>query len=238
MITAQQIINAYPGDGYLAYHARRYAHLLELLGAHLAPDSKILDIGKSKLTELIANEFSCAVDTLGFGPDHHDEKGTHYHFDLNDAQDQTQWRGDLPRYTIIVMADVIEHLYTAPGLVLSFIKTLLAPRGLLVLQTPNAAALHKRLKLLLGANPYEQIRPSKTNPGHFREYTKKELFVLAKEQGLQINQCIQNNLYDCRYTGYAHGDPAKKSGLAWINPLYSILPKSYRSSITLLLQAP
>jgi hypothetical protein len=54
----------------------------------------------------------------------------------------------------IVFAEVIEHLFTAPELVLAYLHELLVPRGQLLLQTPNAASLRKRLKLALGRNPF------------------------------------------------------------------------------------
>src|SRR5205823_6516869 len=107
-------------------------------------------------------------------------------FDLNDAQSEDTWRRDIPRYDVVVMAEVIEHLYTAPELVLGFLKTLVADNGLVIIQTPNAAALSKRLKLLFGRNPYELIRVDTTNPGHFREYTSRELIRIAEGAGFEV----------------------------------------------------
>ncbi|MDP9149663.1 MAG: hypothetical protein M3O36_06955 [Myxococcota bacterium] len=45
-----------------------------------------------------------------------------------------------------MFAEVLEHLHTAPELVLAFLRRLLLPQGLLILQTPNAASLSKRIK--------------------------------------------------------------------------------------------
>jgi hypothetical protein len=55
-----------------------------------------------------------------------------------------------------------------------------------VLQTPNAAALHQRVKLAIGRNPSEPIRSSRTNPGHFHEYTIEELREAARSADLEI----------------------------------------------------
>ena len=74
------------------------------------------------------------------------------------------------------MAEVIEHLYTAPEIVLKCIKKIIKQNGYFIIQTPNAASLSKRMKLMFqGRNPYEMIRVDHNNPGHFREYTVDEL---------------------------------------------------------------
>src|SRR5215468_4929322 len=106
--------------------------------------TRVLDIGRSELTTRIQKQFDVGVDSLGFEDDQTTEHGRHFQFDLNLTQDRSRWRIDLPTYDFIVMAEVIEHLHTAPQLVLSFVQSLLAPNGILIVQTPNAAALNKR----------------------------------------------------------------------------------------------
>lgn len=139
---AQQIIAQYKGDYYTAYHSQRYAVLLNLLKNYISQeDTKVLDIGGSKLTKLIRSEFNVKVDTIGFPEDNLTNTHKHYRFYLNDAQYQDKWRTNIPEYNVIVMAEVIEHLHTSPTLVLSFLKTLLKPEGVLIIQTPNALAL-------------------------------------------------------------------------------------------------
>src|SRR5262245_29033861 len=113
----------------------------------------ILDIGETELTARIRHTFGMPVDSLGFGVDSATQAGRHFAFDLNRTQHRQNWRTDLPTYSFVVMAEVLEHLYTAPQLVLAFVNSLMEPNGLLVLQTPNAAAATKRIKLLLGRNP-------------------------------------------------------------------------------------
>jgi SAM-dependent methyltransferase len=108
----------------------------------------------------------------------------HLVFDLNDAQEPRLWPS-MPKADLICFAEVIEHLYTAPELVLLFLRSALKPSGYIVCQTPNAAALHKRVWLALGMNPYEMIRPTRDNPGHFREYTKAELVAIGHRVGLK-----------------------------------------------------
>ncbi|HEV8577948.1 MAG TPA: class I SAM-dependent methyltransferase [Thermoanaerobaculia bacterium] len=223
-------------QGYVAYHAARYAYLLEVLAKHgLGTDSKVLDIGPSRLTTLIRERFGIAVDSLGFGEDRVTAEGRHFAFDLNLAQRRENWRRDLPRYDFVVMAEVLEHLYTSPQLVLSFVRTLLSDGGRLVLQTPNAASLPKRLKLLLGRNPSQMIRLDPQNPGHFREYTRRELAGLAAELGFQVEQCTVAFYFDARFAHHESGEAAgRKVALGALkNAVYRLLPSSLREGITM-----
>jgi 2-polyprenyl-3-methyl-5-hydroxy-6-metoxy-1,4-benzoquinol methylase len=93
------------------------------------------------------------------------------------------------------MGEVIEHLLIAPWIVLGFIKTLINPGGFLVLTTPNAVTITKRLFLLMGRNPFEMLREDLKNPGHFREYTIKELIDSGKKAGLSIEKVFLRNYF-------------------------------------------
>lgn len=225
--------------GYVAYHAPRYAYLLRLLGRLGAgPSSTVLDIGPSRLTSLIGERFSCRVDSLGFGVDQEEHEihgGRHFGFDLNAAQDEAGWRRDLPRYDFVVLAEVLEHLHTAPQRVLAFVSTLLADGGALVLQTPNAASLPKRIKLLLGRNPYEMIRGEPLNPGHFREYTVRELESLVAGAGLPVESCSTAFYFDARFGHAESGEPGRQRRTlgAVKNVVYGLLPAPLREGVTI-----
>lgn len=233
---AEKIIEQYSENNYVAFHSQRYAVLLNIISSYISSGNvKVLDIGSSKLTELIAQEFKIGVDTLGFAEDCLTETGKHYQFDLNNAQWEERWRTDIPKYDLIVMAEVIEHLYTSPVLVLSFLKTLLKPDGILIIQTPNALAFWKRIKPLLGIHPYELIREDCTNPGHYREYTEKELRAYAAKTGLTVIDCIIGSYFDYRYI-FREGErlaPVYIGVLA--NFVYSYLPRRLRTGITITL---
>ena len=173
---------------YLELHSPRFAYVLPLVAA--SEPNRILDVGPHFLTELLAVSFPKAtLDTLGFrNPSCYREErvNRHFDFDLNDVQGGVA--PELPEYDVVVMAEVVEHLYTAPELVLAFVRNVLAPGGRLVLQTPNAAAWNKRLALLRGVNPFEPIRESRRNPGHFREYTAAELRRLGDEVDIEVER--------------------------------------------------
>ncbi|MCX7785871.1 MAG: hypothetical protein N2201_06585, partial [candidate division WOR-3 bacterium] len=126
-----------------------------------------------------------------------------------------------------VLAEVIEHLYTSPICVLKFIDSFLSSNGFLIIQTPNAASLLKRITLLIGRNPYEMIREGPFNPGHYREYTKKELFLLAQQIGYKV--------FWFKYSNYFNR-------LSKIEKIYGFaqkfMPPSLNDGMTLILQKP
>jgi len=233
---------AIQGDnrGYTAYHAPRYAFILQLLGQlGVSKSSRILDIGSSRLTELLAERFETSVDSLGFGPDRPSTTGQHFQFDLNQAQDEAGWRRDLAAYDVVVMAEVIEHLYTAPQLVLAFVRTLLQDGGLLLIQTPNAASLQKRIKMAMGRNPYEMIRLDTTNPGHFREYTIRELRRLAEGAGFRVERQATAFYFDARYARHGdNGDRPQPVIGAIKNSIYPMLPAGLREGVTMIWRRP
>ncbi|MBC8043829.1 MAG: methyltransferase domain-containing protein [Rhizobacter sp.] len=125
---------------------------------------------------------------------------------------------------IIVACEIIEHLYTSPNYVLPFIKTCVKPNGYVIIQTPNAVSLKHRLVMLAGKNPYELIRETLDNPGHFREYTKTEMTEYAAAHGFELVD------YGCySYFNYVnHG---------WVGHAYkflsAVLPNSLRDNMTL-----
>ena len=230
-------------DPYACYHAPRYAVALELVRPFVqAGRSRVLDVGPSRLTALLHSHFQVVVDSLGFEVEGPTPTGRHYHFDLNLAQEEASFRTDLPGdgtdlpgYDLVVLAEVIEHLHTSPKLVLTFLRRWLAPSGVLLIQTPNAVALTKRLKLLVGRHPYEKIRENAMNPGHFREYTAGELREYATLAGFDVLHCRHYNYFDCRFSGHAGSRTPR-----WIEAVkYAALhavPPSLKPGISLVLR--
>ena|SRR5687768_10642632 len=228
---------AQPRNGYLAYHAPRYALLLRILDAYIRPQFRVLDIGRSHLTQLIAGRYGVQVDSLGFDPDGTFATGRHYQFDLNESQSPDNWRTDVSDYDTVVMAEVIEHLHTSPTRVLACVRRMVKDGGILILQTPNAVALHKRLKMIVGRNPYELIREDITDPGHFREYTRRELVEYASSAGFTVEQTVMGSYFDYRYIRHSHTTLTKRSYLNVVNYAYKCLPAGVQPGITLVLRA-
>jgi trans-aconitate methyltransferase len=157
---------------------------------------QILDIGPNVQTALLrAAHPGAVIDTLGFahpamppaGPERHIE------FDLNDAHFPERRPVPERRYDVIVLAEVVEHLYTPLSTVLSCVAEWLRRPGFIVVQTPNGAALHKRLRLLRGRSPVAPPRESRENPGHFHEYTLAELADQVAAAGLILQRLQVDN---------------------------------------------
>jgi len=221
-----------PSDLYLAFHAPRYKMLLEVLAPHVTPGTRVLDIGRSTLSVLLSQQFGAKVDTLGFAADQPTDIGNHWKFDLNDSQFSERWRTDLGPYDVIVMAEVIEHIHTSPSLVLRFLKSLLTESGVIVVQTPNAAALHKRVKLLLGRNPYDLIVEDISDPLHFREYTKAELIRYLRGAGFDILKFASGNYFDYRYPTGSRPHRPLLARIGAINLLYRFMPPVLKPGYT------
>jgi SAM-dependent methyltransferase len=160
------------------------------------------------------------VDTLGFAdpPFPPREGERHIEADLNSPAGD----GDAS-YDLVVAAEVIEHLHTSPVTVLRQLATWARPGGRLLLQTPNAVALHKRLRMLAGRNPIEPIRVDAANPGHFHEYTLGDLRDAARGAGLAVGGWRTANYFGSNRAYAALG---------------RVLPPSLRHGITIWLQRP
>lgn len=184
---------------YEAFHAARYETLLATVRALPVPGT-VLDVGTFLQTELFRREWPDALvhtlgepwTTSGWGTVRDGER--HWAYDLNDLQFPDR-RPDIGPVDLVVMAEVIEHLYTAPAVVLGAVREWLAPGGRVVIQTPNAARLEARLRLLRGRHPYEMIRPERENPGHFRELTVGELRSVAAEAGFTVESLGVGNYF-------------------------------------------
>jgi len=223
-------------SGYFRYHSPRYDMLMKKIHKYYAENSKILEIGRSRFAKMAYNFFGVNIDGLGFGEDKKTLTGFNYNFDLNDAQDLEKWRKDLPKYDIILFAEVIEHLEADPLPVLRFLKTLLTEHGIIILQTPNAAALHKRLPIPAAQNPYHLISKGTQDPGHFREYTSDEIYGYCHKAGFKVIDMTFENYFDYRYIEHANGKLSKKSRYRLVNILFSILPRSLRPGMCFVLK--
>ena len=202
---------------YVRTHARRYDRLLELV-REAAPRS-ILVVGPSFETELLREAMPDArIDTLGWHDDRFPLRAheRHTQFDLNETD-----YPELEPHDVVACAEVIEHLRVAPGPVLRFLASGLEAEGRLILQTPNATALPKRLRMLVGQNPQDPIREDPWNPGHFHEFTVSELLAVVGEAGLDVERWFTENYFD-------HGSRKNRAFRA----VGSVIPRTLREGIT------
>jgi SAM-dependent methyltransferase len=205
---------------YLRTHARRYQLLLEVVG-ELAPKT-ILVVGPSYESVLLREALTAKVDTLGWEDERFPrvDGETHVQHDLNDLD-----YPELEPHDVVVCCEVIEHLHVDAVPVLQRLARAVGPGGHLVLQTPNATALPKRVRMLLGHNPYEPIRHEPGNPGHFHEYTVGELRNAFDAAGFTIEREITANYFD-------HGSRKNRAYRA----LEPLLPGPLREGITVVAQ--
>jgi SAM-dependent methyltransferase len=207
-----------------------FGGLLEALQQSNCKPERVLDIGNSYQTMMVNRIWpELRIDTLGFLAERYAPTGetTHHGYDLNDAYYPQRWLTieENKKYDIIFFLEVIEHLYTAPESILVFLASLLKPGGCIVIQTPNAASLIKRLRLLFGENPYELIRNDRKNPGHFREYTKREIEDLAKKSGFSVKD-LQMIDY------FVENTLAEKA----CHVLSKVLPDTFKTGMTVVLK--
>jgi len=216
---------------YLRFHAPRYRFLLGqvaiVLGRRPLAPVRVLDVGPAYQTALLRAMWDgLAVDTLGFGDVRFAPRDgeRHFHVDLNEAAAaKVAERG----HQLVVVAEVVEHLYTAAATVLAYLRRFLAPGGTLILQTPNAVALPRRLKMLAGRNPTEPIRADRFDPGHFHEYTVGELQAAATGAGFRVERTALANYF-------ANGGRVRRRYNEIVAPR---LPGSLRDGITMVLAA-
>ncbi len=215
---------------YIDFHKYRYLLILNLISKlieenRIGKSSHILDVGPAYQTHLIRKSFPAfSVHSLGIDHplNHRKEQEFHLDQDLNfgiDVPEQHRESIDL-----ILFAEVIEHLYTPPSQVLKYLCGFLKPGGVMLLQTPNAVALDRRLKMLLGKNPYNLIAAHRQN--HFREYTMNELHHFVQDCGLEVFFQLRQNYFN----------PNKTLLQRLYRRSNSFLPGALRDGITLLLK--
>jgi len=92
-------------------------------------------------------------------------------------------------FEIIILSEVLEHLFSSPIPMFREIKRVLKPRGHLILTTPNVFSLPKRIKFLLGQNIYPSLEDFCTKPFysiHHREWGLNEIKTILFLMNLEL----------------------------------------------------
>jgi SAM-dependent methyltransferase len=217
----------------MGFHATRWAYLLSHVEALVqqCPEpgaARILDIGVSLQTQLLKHNYPGRVDTIDIVDSGIPAEGEQaIRFDLNELFYEER-RPALGPYDVVVMCEVIEHLYTAADSALAGIASWLRPGGFVFVQTPNAAALHKRAELLAGRNPYMDLATiTRDEPPHYHEYTMDELTAAGRRAGLEVIDGEARNYF----TG-------SRPGTALYNLLCERLPPGFRAGLSVSYRRP
>lgn len=232
---AQRSLDAEMAE-YLRYNAPRYAWMLERIEGLLddirsefpGQEIKALDVAKSFQTEMISQLLPDGrVDDLGYDDVRFDgdRRGEHIEFNLNHVRSRDAWP-PLKGYHLIVIAEVIEHLNVGPVSLLSFLATGLVPGGYLLVQTPNAVALHKRVRMLIGHPDVAPPDEESEGVAHLHEYTRIELCAAGEQSGLDVVRVDTANYFGTK--------PAARAYSA----LGRVLPSSLRHGMAVTFRAP
>jgi SAM-dependent methyltransferase len=99
-------------------------------------------------------------------------------------------------FDFVAYTDVIEHHAFSPRRVLAEIHRVLAPRGRLLLVTPNHASIYNRIKLFAGGSVNDEFdyffnttAGAEVYPGHHREYTRPEIRAALKQTKFRVLAC-------------------------------------------------
>ena len=213
---------------YIEFHKYRYKYLLENIDEIInrskpGKQIKLLDIGPAYQTLLIRKYFpTIKVDTLGFNHPSNNLKKDETHYNLNLNLADKEWNAAIKNYDIINFCEVIEHLYSQPEKCLNKLQGALADKGSIIIQTPNTVAIHKRLRMLIGQNPYNLLEANEM--GHFREYTVKELQAFMKGVNLKTTKVSLKNYFNEGSTIFHR---------AFVRLEY-LIPKAFRDGITII----
>ena len=151
----------------------------------MAPaNSRLLDVGAEGTYAQALRAKGCVVDGVNLEEPPSEARARYGRFWVRDLE-----REGLPaaaeagRYHCVVMADVLEHLRTAPA-VLSAARGLLEDGGTIIASTGNVANWTVRLGLLFGRFTYRQR--GILDESHVRLYTRRTFRRLLQGQGYKI----------------------------------------------------
>jgi SAM-dependent methyltransferase len=99
---------------------------------------------------------------------------------------------------VFTFIDALEHLHHSPRRLFAEIQRALRPQGYMLLATPNAVSLRKRIWAVLGLNPSPDFHgwyDPDVFRGHVREPSVRELHRLLELNGLRVvSTCGRNRI--------------------------------------------
>jgi len=174
-------------EAYIAFHRRRYRMLVDLLERNVAgPVPRALDVGGASdalgLGTFVRDHFGAEAHAVALGHDVEigQQKGLC-------AKECNVDRDPLPYedafFDLVIFASVIEHLYH-PRFAIKEMARVTRPGGLLLLEAPNAVSIGRRVKALMGANPFQWF--NEYNAIHPNDYMLHCSIFYTREEAEQI----------------------------------------------------
>jgi 2-polyprenyl-3-methyl-5-hydroxy-6-metoxy-1,4-benzoquinol methylase len=209
---------------YQKYHLPRFKFALKM--ALKYKKGSAVEIGPYVIASNLIKQ-GLQVDAIGFLSEKVKGINKYIEFNLESLRD-VQKPAISGSYDLVIAAEIIEHLNVDLDLIYKQLYALTAPGGVLIIQTPNAVALKKRMSMMMGKNPFEMVRSDYTpgNGGHIREFTIKELQTHAIKNGFSLLETHCLNYFD-----YSHSFKAR---------LYkfftNLCPASLRDGVTIVLK--
>ncbi|MEI6631531.1 MAG: class I SAM-dependent methyltransferase [bacterium] len=171
-------------DYLIGDSGKRIRILLDLIGTN----KTVLDLGCGDglvAGQILKNGNEVAgIEVSEFAIKKAKEKGIKvYDCDLN-----FDWSNLIKeKFDVVLCGEIIEHIFDTDKL-LRNIYSVLKEGGVLILSTPNLAALGRRIFLLFGINPLTEVTARKYDSGHIRYFTLGSLKKLLKENGFMLKE--------------------------------------------------
>lgn len=185
---------------YQLIHEKRFQAIINQLTSirkKKGRDIKILDVGAHSLYFLSSlhalsfrNLYGIDVDTFINAID--EETIELFNLKVCDLQHESVPFED-NYFDVIVMSEVIEHLFFNPMGCLIDLKRTLQPGGKLIITTPNIFRIANTVKMLTCKNIF--ALPSKGPAGHFKEYSMQDLEDFANLCNLKVTDAKLRNLF-------------------------------------------
>lgn len=209
---------------YQRYHQRRFEFALKR--ALQYSNGRIVEVGPYAISYNLLKQ-GLAVEAIGFLSEKIKGINKFVAFDF-EALRSTGKPLLSDNYNLVIACEVIEHLNLDIDLIYRQLFELTAPGGIVIIQTPNAVALKKRMTMLIGKNPFEMVRSDYTpgNGGHIREFTMAELKNHAVKNNFTVKEAYCLNYFD-----YSHSIKARL-----YRAFCNICPPGFRDGITIILQ--
>lgn len=92
-------------------------------------------------------------------------------------------------FDVVLWLATIEHLQNSPRRVLEWIRSILRPGGIAIIDTPNILELRKRVMMLLGKSIMPSMKfiyDAEQHADHHFEYTKGDLEFVVSRAGFEV----------------------------------------------------